>query len=356
MSVLGFIFMPSPGYVRRAAYLWQSRRGAVQLAAFGMILSLVGMACAEPALETFVNAPGFIYPNSLLRGNDGNFYCTTRFGGASGKGIIIRLTPAGVQSTLVEFAGLADGSDPVKLVQGNDGNFYGITSGLGALSYGTFFRVTPAGVLTTLVTFAGYGEGGNRGGNPFDLILGRDGNCYGVTNAGGATNSGTFFRVTLAGEITTLVDFQSAAAPGTSPNPFCVVQGGNGNFYGATFSFSSSIFRITPGGTAATLVANPGYGVRGLVAGGDGNIYGVTSSGGASGNGTVFRVTTDEVLSTLGEFTGTGGRSSGDLPLWLARGGQQRQPLRHHPRWRGVRQRHNFPRNPRWDAEHARAV
>jgi uncharacterized repeat protein (TIGR03803 family) len=39
------------------------------------------------------------------------------------------------------------------LVQGSDGNFYGTTRYGGAGGLGTVFRVTPAGVLTTLVAF-----------------------------------------------------------------------------------------------------------------------------------------------------------------------------------------------------------
>jgi uncharacterized repeat protein (TIGR03803 family) len=39
------------------------------------------------------------------------------------------------------------------LVQGSDGNFYGTTTYGGAKGRGTVFQVTPAGVLTTLVSF-----------------------------------------------------------------------------------------------------------------------------------------------------------------------------------------------------------
>src|SRR5580704_8856387 len=39
------------------------------------------------------------------------------------------------------------------LVQGNDGNFYGTTATGGASGYGTIFRITPAGQLTTLHSF-----------------------------------------------------------------------------------------------------------------------------------------------------------------------------------------------------------
>jgi uncharacterized repeat protein (TIGR03803 family) len=63
------------------------------------------------------------------------------------------MTPAGVLTTLVSFNG-ADGNSPqASLVQGSDGNFYGTTTYGGASGRGTMFQVTPAGGLTTLVSF-----------------------------------------------------------------------------------------------------------------------------------------------------------------------------------------------------------
>jgi uncharacterized repeat protein (TIGR03803 family) len=40
---------------------------------------------------------------NLLTLSDGNFYCTTEYGGASGRGTVFRMTPAGVLTTLVSF-------------------------------------------------------------------------------------------------------------------------------------------------------------------------------------------------------------------------------------------------------------
>ena len=66
---------------------------------------------------------------------------------------MFRMTPSGALTTLVSFNG-ADGNSPqAPLVQGSDGNFYGTSEYGGANGRGTVFRVTPAGVLTTLVSF-----------------------------------------------------------------------------------------------------------------------------------------------------------------------------------------------------------
>src|ERR1051325_12151670 len=48
------------------------------------------------------------------------------------------------------------------LVQGSDGNFYGTTGRNGASNSGTVFKMTSAGVLTTLVEFTGAGTNNRR--------------------------------------------------------------------------------------------------------------------------------------------------------------------------------------------------
>lgn len=66
------------------------------------------------------------------------------------------------------------------LVQGADGAFYGTTSGGGTNNLGTVFRVTAAGDLTTLVNFTG-SSGTTHGARPLArLTIGSDGNFFTV--------------------------------------------------------------------------------------------------------------------------------------------------------------------------------
>jgi uncharacterized repeat protein (TIGR03803 family) len=61
--------------------------------------------------------------------------------------------PAQTFTTLFSFNN-TDGGDPATaLVQGTDGNFYGTTEAGGANDYGTVFKITPSGALTTLYSF-----------------------------------------------------------------------------------------------------------------------------------------------------------------------------------------------------------
>ena len=126
-------------------------------------------------------------------------------------------------------------------MQGSDGNFYGTTSQGGASGNGTIFSITASGSLSNLWEFSGCGDGGE----PYaGLVLGSDGIFYGMTS--GPNGYGTIFRTTPERQ------------PDDSMRPY---DGGDG---------------ATPYDT--------------LVQGIDGNFYGTTSGGGASGNGTVFRL------------------------------------------------------------------
>lgn len=91
-------------------------------------------------------------------GPDGNFYGTASQGGSSyscveGCGSIYKITPQGVFTLLYDFQGLSDEGNPNSLILGDDGNFYGTTTDGGGFGDGTFFKIAPQGGLTTLYTF-----------------------------------------------------------------------------------------------------------------------------------------------------------------------------------------------------------
>jgi len=181
----------------------------------------------------------------------------------------------------------ADGIAPVAgLVQGPDGNFYGSTVGAeGDAQYpqnsGTLFKLTPTGTLTTLEAFCSGSAPSiycQDGSEPNTMILGKDGNFYGTTAQGGANVDrctqgycGTIFQLTPAGIETILYSFCSVVV-----NTSSVCQ--DGEF---------------PIGT--------------LVQGTDGNFYGTTvyggnSSQGSVGGGTIFQLTPSGKLTTLYNF------------------------------------------------------
>ena len=255
----------------------------------------------ETILYKFTGGNDGAYPEAgLLQASDGNFYGTTYFGGGGsnlGSGTVFKVTPQGKETVLYRFTGGNDGENPqAQLIQASDGNLYGTTYQGGNNGVGTVFKVNLQGQETVLHRFTGITDGAYPNG----LIQAKDGNFYGTTINGGPTNKGTIFKVTPQGQETVLYKF---AGVNDGEYPFAgLLQASDGNFYGTTqwggsaTNGSGTIFRITPQGvetvlysfTDASIGANP---EAGLIQASDGNFYGTTSGGGATNNGSVFKIT-----------------------------------------------------------------
>jgi uncharacterized repeat protein (TIGR03803 family) len=231
------------------------------------------------------------------------------------------ITPAVVHS----FDG-TDGQQPRgALVDGGDGFLYGTTvfGGTGVLSpAGTVYRITQAGDLTTLYTF----EFQITGDGPVAGVLRlADGTLFGTTRGSGAFN-GNVFRLDTGG-FTGLHNFTGyfVGADGGHPEG-ALVEGGNGNLYGTTTDGGTSnigtIYQIDALGDytlvhSFTPAAQDGIAPRPLVLADDGNLYGATASGGTESGGTVFRFTPGgSGVTTLHAFPG----SVGTGPTTLVKG------------------------------------
>jgi uncharacterized repeat protein (TIGR03803 family) len=235
----------------------------------------------------------------LIQGSDGYFYGTTGANGTSDDGTVFKITPSGTETVLHAFPKTGtDGEIPYAgLIQGRDGNFYGTTYFGGANGLGTVFRVTPSGTETVLYSFAG----GSDGEHPYaGVIQGSDGNFYGTTYQGGTSGYGTVFKLTPSGTETVLYSFAGSSSDGANPEAG-LIQGSDGNFYGNTYLGGASnlgtVFQLTPSGTETVLRAFAGGSSDGanpsanLIQSSDGNLYGSTGAGGTSGHGTFFKVT-----------------------------------------------------------------
>jgi len=127
----------------------------------------------------------------------GSFYGVTSSGGTNRAGTVFKISATGTLTTLYSFTAGDDGSEPATtLVQGSDDSFYGTTRGPGSSKSGTVFKISTEGVLTTLYAFSG----GLDGAIPeAPLVQGRDGSFYGTTYFGGLGGAGTIFRLTMVG-------------------------------------------------------------------------------------------------------------------------------------------------------------
>jgi uncharacterized repeat protein (TIGR03803 family) len=246
----------------------------------------------------------------LIFGNSNILYGATANGGG-GQGIVFQVTTNGALAILASFADATGSGPQAALTLGNDGLFYGTTTGGGTNGgFGTVFKVTTNGLLTTLATFASA-----NGADPqAALILGSDGSLYGTTVNGGTNGGyGTVFKVMTNGLLTSLVSFDNT----NGANPYAgLTPDSDGNFYGTTVNGGTNggygtVFKVTTNGLLTSLTSfansNGAYPYATLTTGSDGNFYGAAYSGGQNGLGTVFRVTTNGMLTSLASFSNSNG-------------------------------------------------
>lgn len=275
---------------------------------------------------------------ALIRDSAGNLYGTTMSGGVTGggNGTVFEIDSSGKETVLYSFKGTADGAVPLtSVVRDGLGNLYGTTSTGGNTSChsalnttesgcGTIFKLSSSGTLKVLHTFAP----GTDGRSPFgDLIGDSAGNLYGTTYDGGSHGYGCIFKL-KSGVLTILYSFNfGVGADGARPVG-ALVRDASGNLYGTTrfggfFNNSAcqgfgcgTIFKLDSSGTETVLYAftgNPDGSDphAGVVMDSSGNLYGTTRTGGAHGEGTVFRLDTSDQETVLHSFNG----SDGSTPL-----------------------------------------
>ena len=260
-------------------------------------------------------------PDGALLSAGASFYGVTAKGGASSRGTLFRYTPGAGTALVVAYSTSAGSLAEGPLVLGAGGFYFGIGREGGASLRGAIYKVTATGTRTRLISFTGT-AGAAPGGKPRGpLVLAGDGNFYGLTEEGGAANTGVIYRLTAAGVYSVMSAFGSAG-PRSPQGGFAV--GNDGLLYattglGGTAGFGTLI-RFHPDSGAWETVgeftgaagAAPGEMPAGeLLVGSDGTLYGTTLLGGVADEGVVFRYSAALGLRTLVEFTGIGGANPG---------------------------------------------
>jgi uncharacterized repeat protein (TIGR03803 family) len=234
-------------------------------------------------------------------------------------GVTIPSAQAQTFTDLFNFTGKTTGAFPqAGLVRDAAGNLYGATRRGGVLNFGVIFKVDTSGAETVLFNFSGGTDGKFPHGN---LILDTKGNLYGTTREGGASTYGTVFKLDKNGVETVLYSF-TGGADGCFPSGGLVTDA-KGNFYGVTPECGASgvgtVFKVTKGGKETILHNFAGGTTDGaypyytsLLRDTKSNLYGVTFIGGTSNNGVLYRLNKRGTLTVLHSFAG--GTTDGCFP------------------------------------------
>jgi uncharacterized repeat protein (TIGR03803 family) len=271
--------------------------------------TLLSSFCAEkaPCALTGANPTG-----GVTLGFDGNFWGTTLNGGKDAAGTVFKITPSGTLTKVYDFTNAKDDSAPIyPPLQGQDGNLYGVSEEQYNSQYGAFYKLTIKGKATPHPF--NYADGAT----PNLPAQGTNLSFYGTTQAGGdpTCRCGVVYKATAGGTITVLHKFTGYASStvydGNRPIGV-LVQGSDGDFYGTTYAGGASnigtIFKISASGVYTLVHSFTGvptdgaHPIAGLTVGTDGNLYGTTSVGGKQNGGTIYDITSAGKETVLYSF------------------------------------------------------
>ena len=254
---------------------------------------------------------------------------TVTFNGAGLSGVTLSLSGAATSSAITSSSGVYGFSVA--------GGSYTVTPALtgytfspsslnvtinGANVTGENFTASSATTTTYTETVLHSFAGGADGGHPYaGLIMDASGNLYGTTSSGGADAGGTVFKLApngSGGYMESVPHSFTGGSDGGGPYAGLIIDSA-GNLYGTTSGGASgygTVFKLAPNGsggyTETTLYTFTGgsdgaNSYAGLIMDTSGNLYG-TTSGGGSGYGTVFKLAPNGsggyTETTLHAFTG----------------------------------------------------
>jgi sugar lactone lactonase YvrE len=295
----------------------------------GAVSTFAGLAGLSGSADGTGSGARFNQPQGVAVDTNGIVYVAD-----TGNYTIRKITPAGVVTTLAGSAGISGSTDAT----GRSARFYepeGIAvNSAGTLIYvadtwnHTIRQVTSAGVVTTLAGSAGnYGSANGIGSSaqfnqPQGLAVDGTGNVY-----VGDTGNQMIRLVTPGGAVTTLTgsagNYGSADGTGSGAsfwNPQGIALDSSANLYVAD-SFNNTIRQVTPAGVVTTLAGTAGslgsadgtgaaarfWQPQGVAVDSFGNVCVADSA-----NGTIRRIASGAVVTTLAGAASTGSADGTD--------------------------------------------
>lgn len=243
------------------------------------------------------------YAGVIVSGTE--LYGTASAGGSNGAGTIFKVKNDGTGFTvLYDFTGGDDGGTPQAGLVLSSNILYGTAEFGGTNGDGTIYRVKTDGTGFAVIRNL---NADTDGANPVAGLLLSNNVLYGTASSGGVNGNGTVFKLNIDGTgFASLYSF-TAADPdtftnddGSGPVGTLVLAASTlyGTAYGGGTNNAGTVFSITTNGSAFVTLynftgaddgANPG---AGLVIS-NATLYGTTESGGANGNGNLFRIGTN---------------------------------------------------------------
>ncbi|OLY93311.1 Por secretion system C-terminal sorting domain-containing protein [Cnuella takakiae] len=246
-------------------------------------------------LQDFSLATGAYPATSLVLAKDGSLYGATAMGGTEDThagGIFRYVAATNRLSHLFYFRWDNKlGSDPAGgLTVGTDGQLYGATQRGGASNEGVLFRFNTASkTYNSLYSFAT-----ETGGKPTGNLLFHEGRLYGLTQAGNTYDNGGLFAFDIASSSYANL-YALKAQDGIYPKGGLTLAGTTlygvapygGADYGTLFSYNlpTAVFHTVKTFEEAPNGINP---VADLTRYTDGLLYGATTGGGSGGRGVIF--------------------------------------------------------------------
>ena len=274
-----------------------------------------------------INGDG-AYPQAGLVLFSNTLYGTTTWGGSAGVGTVFEVNLDGTGfRNLHNFTGGTLGGGASGLILSGS-TLYGTTLELGSEDAGTVFKLNVAGsAFTNLYSFAWGGSDG--GGRKAGLTL--SGNMlYGITSEGGTRGLGTIFKLSSDGSVFKTIRNLNGYETGSSSSGvilqlpalsgstlYLVAPAG-----GLEVDGTGDLFKVNADGTGFAYLCDFGsagwYGPGGPICSGN-VLYGTARGRNTGAPGAVFRININGTgLTTIHEFTGTSDGGAPDDSLVLS--------------------------------------